>query len=412
MKTLIIIGYVWPEPNSSAAGSRMMQLIRAFQQDGYAVTFASPAEDSPHAPDLAQYDITAVRIALNCSSFDQWIAEQAPDVVMFDRFMMEEQFGWRVEEHCPTALRILDMEDVHCLRDARHRAVKRGQPWQADDIHHDLAYREIAAIARCDLTLVISEFEMQWLAETFPLPASQLVYCPFMVTPPDPARVLPLASRQQFVSIGNFRHAPNWDAVLTLREYWPAVRRRLPNAEVHVYGAYPPKKATQLHNEAIGFWIKGWAEDARAVVGEARALLAPLRFGAGLKGKLLEAAELGTPAVTTDIGAEGMYDASLPSPALIANDETSFVDALVSLSEQDDLWHTLSQSGPQQVAHRFNVANHATALITRVNNTRHALAAHRQSSFIGGMLRHHSMRSTKYMSQWIEAKNRSPDGER
>jgi len=64
------------------------------------------------------------------------------------------------------------------------------------------------------------------------------------------------------------------------------------------------------------------------------------------------------------------------------------------------------------VAHRFNVANHAPALITRVNNTRHALAAHRQSSFIGGMLRHHSMRSTKYMSQWIEAKNRSPDGER
>ena len=165
MKTLIVIGYVWPEPDSSAAGMRMMQLLTLYREASYRVIFASPADFSSHAINLDDHGIESVTIQLNCSSFDEWVAKQAPDVVMFDRFMMEEQFGWRVEEQCPSALRILDMEDVHCLRDARHKAIKAGRELHPDDWHSDIAYREIAAILRCDLSLVISEYEMQWLTE-------------------------------------------------------------------------------------------------------------------------------------------------------------------------------------------------------------------------------------------------------
>ncbi len=103
MKTLLIIGYVWPEPNSSAAGSRMLQLIAFFQQQSYQVTFASPAQRTEHMVDLAELNVNSVDISLNCSSFDEFISELKPDVVMFDRFMMEEQFGWRVSEQCPEA---------------------------------------------------------------------------------------------------------------------------------------------------------------------------------------------------------------------------------------------------------------------------------------------------------------------
>ena len=111
MKKLLIIGYVWPEPNSSAAGSHMLQLIAFFQAQGYVVTFTSPAQQTEHMVDLTDIGVFVEPITLNCDSFDTFIAQLQPDIVLFDRFMMEEQFGWRVAEHCPNALRILDTED-------------------------------------------------------------------------------------------------------------------------------------------------------------------------------------------------------------------------------------------------------------------------------------------------------------
>jgi len=214
---------------------------------------------------------------------------------MFDRFMMEEQFGWRVEKHCPDALRILDSEDLHFLRHARHAAIKAGEQNVTVPANHilfsDMAKREIAAILRCDITLTISEFEMALLQQQFNVPADILHYCPFMLNQDKaPFELQSYEQRQHFVSIGNFRHEPNWDAVRYLKEsIWPLIRAQLPQAELHVYGAYPPKKATQLHNEKQGFLVKGWADDALAVVADARVMLAPIRFGAGLKGKLIDA---------------------------------------------------------------------------------------------------------------------------
>ena len=404
MKTLVVIGYVWPEPDSSAAGSRMLQLIRLFQELDFRILFASAAEESAHAPDLRALGIEAVPIVLNCSSFNEWIAAVQPDAVMFDRFMMEEQFGWRVEEACPQALRFLDMEDVHCLRDARHRALKENRAVSAADFHSDLAYREIASVLRCDLTFVISEAEMTLLSEQFPVPLQQLCYTPFLVS--EAVEEGPgFHERMHFVSIGNFRHAPNWDAVLQLKALWPQIRRQLPQAEMHIYGAYPPPKATQLHSPRDGFLVKGWAADASAVIGNARVMLAPLRFGAGLKGKLLDAARLGTPAVTTPVGAEGMYG-ELPAPALIASEESAFVDAAVRLYSDEVLWSEHHRRGRQVIGERFSPDIQGHYVKKRLNDLMNGTSEQRQGSFLSGMLRHHSLKATRYMSQWIEAKNR------
>ena len=406
MKTFIAIGYVWPEPNSSAAGSRMLQILSLMRASGYRVVFASPADDSDHAVDLAAMGIEKHRIELNSSTFDTWLTEQAPDIVMFDRFMMEEQFGWRVEKFAPMALRILDMEDVHCLRDARHRAVKAGRPVTELQWQTDMAFREIASLLRCDLTLVISEYEMTWLQDNFPVDPSKILYLPFMLGQSNKSQDLKsFREREHFVSIGNFRHAPNWDAVLQLREIWPDIRRHLPSAELHVYGAYPPKKATQLDNPGLGFRVKGWAPSAEDVISNARVMLAPLRFGAGLKGKLLDAATLGTPAVTSSIGAEGMYG-SEPSPAVVADEPAAFVESAVALYNDEVSWSEHSARGPVLASVRFNEASHGQNLLGRLDDLLSGLERHRQRDFIGGMLRHHSLKSTQYMAQWIEAKNR------
>ncbi len=143
MTQVLVIGYVWPEPNSSAAGSHMMSLLKLFRTQGWQVEFASPAQRTEHMEDLAQYGISSADIALNCSSFDAYLGELKPDIVMFDRFMMEEQFGWRVDKYAPNALKILDTEDLQCLRGARHEAHKADKEFDTADLHTDLAKREI-----------------------------------------------------------------------------------------------------------------------------------------------------------------------------------------------------------------------------------------------------------------------------
>ncbi|MFT5720896.1 MAG: glycosyltransferase involved in cell wall biosynthesis [Motiliproteus sp.] len=412
MTRVLIIGYVWPEPDSSAAGSRMLQLIQLFRKQGWQVTFASPAVESEQGADLHSRGVEKVGIRLNSSCFDSFVRQCAPDIVIFDRFMMEEQFGWRVEKNCPQALRILDTVDLHCLRDARHQALKQGRALAQHDLVSDLALREVASILRCDLALMISAVEMTLLQERFKVAPEQLHHCRFMLPGLDQAaqRDWPdFAQRQHFITIGNFRHAPNWDAVLYLKQsLWPLIRQQLPKAELHIYGAYPPPKAIQLHNDKQGFKLLGWARDGDAVMRSARVCLAPLRFGAGIKGKLVQAMQCGTPSVTTEIGAEAMHD-DLPWSGRVADDPQAFVDQAVRLYQDQPLWQQCQARGVAIINQCYDQELIGADLLERLAQLRQQLDQQRLNNFTGAMLRHHSMKSHQYMSQWIEAKNRLPE---
>ena len=409
MKKLLIIGYVWPEPNSSAAGTRVMQLIAFFKCQQYDITFASPAQLSEHMVDLEAHGIKVEPIALNCESFDQFIQELQPDVVLFDRFMMEEQFGWRVTEFCPQALRILDSEDLFCLRHARHDAFKQGRELVDNDLlNADMAKREVAAIFRCDLSLMISTVEIELLQRLFKVPSNLVHYSPFMFTEQElDKEKVDYTQRHHFISIGNFRHAPNWDAVLWLKQkIWPLIKAQLPHAQLWIYGAYPPPKATALHDEKSGFLVKGWVDDAELVMQSARVCLAPLRFGAGIKGKLAQAMICGTPSVTTDIGAESMQS-DKPWGGAIANDALLLSQQAIELYQNQSLWQQASDNGVDNAKSLFQLEHHYATLATELNHLGRHLSSHRQQNFIGSMLNYHNHKSTKYMAQWIEAKNKN-----
>lgn len=419
---LLVIGYVWPEPRSSAASGHMMQLLDCFAEHGWQITFASPANEGEHKADLQALGIAEQLIELNNESFDTFVRELNPAVVLFDRFMMEEQFGWRVEQQCPNALRVLETVDLHTLRDARQQSLKAHlAAGQGDDcaalfnpaphtlFQHmalsDTAQREIAAIYRCDLSLMVSDDEITLLSEQFKLPAELLVHCPLLLDS-TPRPVLPFAERAHFISIGNFRHAPNWDAVLWLKQsIWPLIRQQLPQAQLHVYGAYTPPKATALHNAAQGFHVMNWAPDALAVMESARVCLAPLRFGAGIKGKIADAMLCGTPNVTTPIGAEGMHGA-LPWAGAIVSDAGAFAEAAVQLYRDANAWQQAQDHGWALLAARYERSRVGERLMQRIDACLANLAEHRLQNFTGAMLRHHQHKSTKYMAQWIEAKNR------
>ncbi|WP_299390495.1 glycosyltransferase [uncultured Gelidibacter sp.] len=406
---LLIIGHVWPEPRSSAAGSRMMQLIEGFQKENYEIIFASATAKSDKAFDLSEIGIVQANIEMNNSSFDHFVKSFNPDVVLFDRFMTEEQFGWRVSEQCPNALKVLDTEDLHCLRKGRHQAFKDGANFDHSYLFNDFAKREIASIYRCDVSLIISEIEMEVLKNDFKVPETLLCYLPFQLDAISVATVEHLpsyANRQDFITIGNFLHEPNYNAVLYLKEaIWPLIKQQLPGAKLHIYGAYESQKVRQLHHETSGFLIKGYAEDVHEVMAKARVCLAPLRFGAGLKGKLVDAMLNGTPCVMTSIAAEGMFG-NLPANGLIEDDPQVFADNAVQLYQNELLWKEMQQHGFKIINERFNKAHFHELFFKTLNDITSELQKHRHSNFTGQMLQHHALQSTKYMSKWIEEKNK------
>lgn len=401
---LVIIGSVWPEPNSTAAGSRMLQLIALFQKQNFKITFLCSATKTEHSFDLKQLNIVTDSIELNSESFNNQIALLQPDVVLYDRFMTEEQYGWRVAEVCSNAVTILDTEDLHFLRKARETAFKQNREVVFEDYISAIFKRELASIYRCDLSLIISEYEMELLTETFKVDTTILHYLPFIVDEINTSETN-FSERKHFVSIGNFLHEPNWQTVLQLKKLWKSIKKEIPQAELHIYGAYATDKVFQLHNEKEGFLIKGRANSVGEVFNNVRVLLAPIPFGAGLKGKLLESMQFGLPNITSPIGAEAMQFETLWN-GFITDDEKDFIEKAIRLYTDESLWNESQQKGYTILEKKFKTNLFQNEFSNKIDYLLNNLKKHRQQNFLGQVFQHQTIQSTKFMSKWIELKNK------
>lgn len=407
---VLIIGAVWVEPNSSAAGGRMLQLIQLFLAQQWYVTFACASQKSTNETSLTELGVKEVSIQLNSSSFDDFLNELQPTIVMFDRFMIEEQFGWRVAEHCPNALRILDTEDLHFLRKVRHQQYKKDEEFSNEALlKAEETKREIAAILRCDLSLMISSYEMELLKDLFKIDESLLYYLPFLFNKIDASKTQKWQSfkdKKDFVFIGNFYHKPNIDAVVTLKkQIWSTIKKQLPNVEMHIYGAYVNQQIRDLDNAKEGFLIKGFAENSKSVISKARVVLAPLNFGAGIKGKLTEAMICGTPSITSKIGAEGMHE-NLSWNGFIENDYKQFAKKAIELYTNKNSWEQSQKNGIEIINQIYDKDKLELPLINRIKQLQENIEQHRTKNFLGSLLQHQTLQATKYMSKWIEEKNK------
>jgi glycosyltransferase involved in cell wall biosynthesis len=399
-RNILVIGTVWPERNASAAGVRMWGLLRCFQRAGWRISYFTPAKEDEFTLELRAEGIDARSTPSNHSSFDELLARLQPEVVLFDRFVIEEKFGWRVARVCPAAVRVLDTVDLHFLRRARQRSLREGQgEISALDLETTDQLRELSSIYRSDLTLVLSDFELDLLAG-LGLPSELLKL--LRIAYPEPR--VPTGVRRDFVFFGGFRHAPNVDAVHWLkREIWPLIRERLPAAELHIYGAYPPREIGALDDGANGFRISGWAEDQYETLSRYRVNLAPLRFGAGIKGKISDGWLVGTPAVATSIGAEGMHGA-LPFGGRIADGAQAFAAAACELYQSTTGWESESRAGLELIRKLYNETDHDQSLLGAIETAHVGRDARRSRNLVGRMLGHHLHRSTEYFSRWIELK--------
>ena len=402
---ILFIGLVWPEPSSSAAGWRILHLVKLFSSLGQ-VYFASAASKSAYSAELHTMGVIEDDILLNDSTFDTYIKKLQPDIVVFDRFMVEEQYGWRVAQHCPDAIRILDTEDLHFVRLARQEAFKKGI--ETIDYYTSTAKREIASILRSDISLIISEHEMSILIDTFNIPKDKLFYIPFQeeyIGEDVQDLSVKFEDRANYVFIGNFIHEPNFRTVEVLKkEIWPSLRKKNPHAELHVYGAYASEKVLQLNNAKEKFFIMGRADDARKTLAKYRILIAPIPFGAGAKGKFVDAMATGTPSITTSIGAESMQDSSWGG--FICDDKKEFIEHCDILYKNEQLWNEKQHLGYGIFNSRFANQQYSKELVNKTLVSLKDLKSIRKRNFIGEILLQNQVNATKYMSLWIEAKNK------
>ncbi|PRW59577.1 glycosyl transferase [Chlorella sorokiniana] len=487
--SVLFISPVWPERSSSAAGVRTSDLVASFQERGWAAAFASSSSLNDHTAALAAAGVATRQLPPNREAeLESVLAEAQPTAVVFDRFYAEEAFSFRVRELAPSALRILDMQDFHALRAARQRAAEAGAP-AADvlsagpDASSPECLRELAAIHRSDLTLVCSPVELRLLAGHYGVPASKLVLAPFFAPPspfdpaaastaagaeaaaaaPEAVPAPPFEQRKHFLMIGNWRHPPNLDSARwACSEVWPALRQSLPpehrDAELHLYGAYAAGAAQQLHKPKAGVHLKGFAPSLDIML-QYRVLLAPLRYGAGLKGKVVDSWWHGLPVVTTPVGAEGMTadDAAAEDvAAAVAGQAASLAAARLGpdraaegyiwqqgrqqaaaeqqqqqqqQTQQEDwgglcggttaggiagaaallysdasLWQACQQRGFELLRLLYGRERNLGRVHAAVAAAQQQLEERRRQDFTGSMLWQQQLRATEYFSRWIELK--------
>ncbi len=403
---------VWPEPTSSAAGVRTLALLRALQKGGHDLWVLSPARDTVFRTELERSGIETHHFEPNDSAFDEFLSARVPDIVIFDRFMIEEQFSWRVRLHAPQATRVLDTVDLHSLRRLREKSVKLGLSGGDTLDHVDTSpdtLRELAAIWRSDLALITSTSEMRLLQCTYGVSLDLLSLCSFGY--PFPPASPAFTERGNIVFIGNFNHKPNADAVQFLQNsLWTEIRNACARAgvddcELHIYGAYTPQHLGGRDSARDRFRIKGWAPNVHEALSQYRVNLAPLRFGAGIKGKISDGWYAGTPCVGTSCAAEGMHG-ELDFGGVVVDDPAGFAEAVAGLYVDEIRWNQASERGTTIVRELFSREVHERRFIEAIEQAHLNREVRRLRNFIGALLWYESNRSTEYFSRWIECKNR------
>ena len=425
---VVFVGWEAIDASASAAGARSEALVRGALDRGWRVSALSSADRG--GVGVGALGARVGRVEANRGGSWEAALEgvEAPDVVVFDRFLSEEAHSWRVRELWPNAARILDMQDCHALRRARERAATAGAGMDAvvraaPGARDRDQMREIASAQRSDLTLVCSPVEARWLRECGVV-GRKLRVASFFEDDVDASAFRDdedFDGRRGFVTIGTFMHKPNVDSVAWLREeVWPLVRERLPDATMRVYGSYMTEAhRARFHDPRRGFEVVGFAPDLNEVMRSARVLLAPLRFGAGIKGKVLDAWKRGTPVVTTPIGAEGTVrgvdEFWRPSSAPIDPDHgwggfgdrvsaNDIAEAAVRLHEDRELWSRARRAGANIINEDFSSRVNIPGVLDAIEDVMRNIDSVRDEDYIGQALWHHTEKSTTYFSKWIELK--------
>lgn len=329
----LVIDHAFPTPWADAGSAAVVSHVRAFQELGYKVSFVpgGPADADPRAtPALERFGV-ACYYKPTFASVSDVLREIGPalDVVYIHRLSNARGYLDEVRRLAPKAQVIFSVADLHHLREERQGLLTGNATLlEAAREKRDV---ELAVAARVDVVVTHSPVEATLLRAA--LPNVRIAVVPWLI----PARPVkrPVAERSGIAFVGSYRHAPNLDAAQWLvDEVMPLVHARNPAIVCHLVGeglpeGFPAQQPPWLR-------IAGWVPDLHEEVYErVRLTVAPLRFGAGVKGKVLESIAAGLPCVMTTIASEGI-DLPAAAQAWVRDDAAGFADAIVALHDAPD----------------------------------------------------------------------------
>ena len=404
---IIYLANRWPNPSQTAAGTRSLQLLQLLQENDYQVTIASFFPADTFSQQLEQQGFQCVSLELNDSGLVDFFKSKTYEIAFFDTFLMEEKLGWVIREAIPKCMTVLDTQDLHFMRYARSKAPSFSIADHKLNLNDSPTYREIASIYRCDLTLVISLAEIKLLQNEFQINSKCLLYLPFLLddAPLNQSNKNDFSARKGLMLLGNFLHQPNLDqAKFVIQQLSYQIQEKLPECSIKIIGAHPPQHLIDLAKNKKNIELLGYQEDLTAHFAECRMMIAPLRFGAGLKGKLFDAMLHQLPFIASEIAAEGVLGLN---DRYIAKCETEFIDKLTAVYLSESTWIKAQNRQHQLLSTHFLKSDFDNQFLDKLEEIRKHLQEHRNKLFYQNFLNYHQLQSTKYFSKWIELKNRS-----
>jgi GT2 family glycosyltransferase/glycosyltransferase involved in cell wall biosynthesis len=349
-KNILVIDHHLPMLDRDSGSLRMFQIVKLLHELGHRVTFVPDnlADIPPYAGELQKRGIQVIHHPHIKKVRDYLIAHGSEfDVVVLSRCQFARKHLADVRVYAPQSRIIFDTVDLHFLRE-ESEARLTGDP-EIRRKAEETKQWEYDLIDQSDETWVVSSTEQRLLQEQWPDKSVQLVS---NIVDVHGSRT-PFALRRDWLFIGGFQHPPNTDAVLFfLKEVYPLVSERLGDAKFYIIGDKAPPEIVALATEKI--IVAGLQRDVRPFFDSVRLSVAPLRFGAGVKGKINQSMAFGVPVVATSVAVEGsgLRDRE---EILVADKPEDFAQAIIELYESEQLWMRLSENGIRKTRELYSV---------------------------------------------------------
>jgi O-antigen biosynthesis protein len=352
---VLVVDHRLPTWDRDSGGLRMRGIVEALLGLGCHVTFL-PDNLAPLEPYTRELQRMGVEVLYGIELPGE-LRRIGPgqSLILLSRPQVASRWLETVREHAPDATIVYDTVDLHWVREARRSGLQNGAPMELSAKARSMRELELALIRAADATVVVTENERDQVRADVPEAAVHVVPNVNQLREAVP----PPAGRRGLLFVGGFEHPPNTDAVMHLvGDVMPLVWREL-EIDVTIVGTEPPPEVLALASETVD--VKGWVQDLDPVIDSARALVAPLTYGAGLKGKVTQALAAGLPVVTTPVGAEGL-DAVDGEHMLIGETPAELAERVLRVARDDALWQRLSQAGQALAAGRCSPALMASRL--------------------------------------------------
>ncbi|WP_343651676.1 glycosyltransferase [Stenotrophomonas sp.] len=361
-RQVLILDEEVPRPERDSGSLRQVNLIRLLLQGGAHVVFVpTRREHAGEATEALQRMGVEVWYAPFLEGVAGWLRSHGArfDVVMLVRHHVANACLPLVKRYAPQARTVFDTVDLHYLRERRGAEVA-GDAGLLRNAERTRA-SELAVMDQCDVTVLVSAAEREQLQADAPQVQVELISNLHDVA----GAGAPWAQRHDLVFVGGFGHPPNLDAMeWFIGDVFSILRARLPQVQLHVIGAGTPDSLKALAATQPGVQMHGFVEDITPYMDGARIAIAPLRFGAGVKGKINLSMAHGQPVVGTTCAVEGMH-LQAGRDVLVADTAEAFADAVARLYQDPQLWQQLSDAGLDNVARHFSL-DAARATVQRV----------------------------------------------